>query len=146
MIIIETCPKCGHDLMDLVIATYPPIPQKKCFSCGWSWEGEREEVIRVPFGGNSLEMASNNSYLNDFLKMGYSEKESTVLADLAVTTDTMYSNTIDITEATNTLMNTLVNPFLKEIFENDACANCSNNPKNGGSGICFCTLGQQAIY
>lgn len=55
MIIIETCPKCGHDLTDLVITTNPPIPQKKCFSCGWEWTGEREEIIRVPFGGNSLE-------------------------------------------------------------------------------------------
>lgn len=140
-IIIETCPKCGHDLHDLVICTYPPIPQKKCFNCGWEWTGEPEEVIRVPFGGNSLEMASDNSYLNDFLKMGYSEEDSKTLADLAVTTDTMYSNTIDITEAANAL----VNPFLKENFENDACTNCSNNPKNGGSGICFCTLGQMKI-
>ena len=145
-IIIETCPKCGHDLTDLVIATYPPIPQKKCFNCGWEWTGEREEIIRVPFGGNSLEMASDNSYLNDFLKMGYSEEDSKILADLAVTTDTMYSNTIDITEAANTLVNALSNPFLKESFENDACVNCSNNPKNGGTGICFCTLGQKTIY
>lgn len=49
MRIIETCPKCGHDLVDLVIATYPPIPQKKCFSCGWEWTGKAEEVVRVPF-------------------------------------------------------------------------------------------------
>ena len=54
-IIIETCPKCGHDLQDLVIATYPPIPQKKCFGCGWEWTEEPEEIVRVPFGGNSLE-------------------------------------------------------------------------------------------
>ena len=54
-IIIETCPKCGHDLMDEVICTYPPIPRKRCPGCGWSWEGEQEEVVRVPFGGNSLE-------------------------------------------------------------------------------------------
>ena len=54
MIIIETCPKCGHDLHDLVIATNPPIPQKKCFECGWEWTGEPEQVIRVPFGGNSF--------------------------------------------------------------------------------------------
>lgn len=53
-IIIETCPKCGHDLHDLVIATNPPIPQKKCFCCGWEWTGEPEEVVRVPFGGNSF--------------------------------------------------------------------------------------------
>lgn len=53
-IIIETCPKCGHDLHDLVIATNPPIPQKKCFGCGWEWTGEPEQVMRVPFGGNSF--------------------------------------------------------------------------------------------
>jgi len=54
-IIIETCPKCGHDLQDLMLACNPPITQKKCFSCGWSWTGQREEIIRVPFGGNSLD-------------------------------------------------------------------------------------------
>ena len=53
-IIIETCPKCGHDLHDLVIATNPPIPKKECFNCGWYWEGEPEQVIRRPFGGNSF--------------------------------------------------------------------------------------------
>lgn len=60
MIIIETCPKCGHDLTDLVLATYPPIPQKKCFGCGWEWTGEREEIVRVPFGGNSLNIDDLN--------------------------------------------------------------------------------------
>lgn len=27
-----------------------------------------------------------------------------------------------------------------------ACRNCPNHPSNGGSGICFCTLGQQTFY
>ena len=54
MIIIETCPKCGHDLHDLILASNPPIPKKECFNCGWSWTGEPEQVIRVPFGGNSF--------------------------------------------------------------------------------------------
>lgn len=31
---IETCPRCGCDLVDLVICTYPSIPEKRCFSCG----------------------------------------------------------------------------------------------------------------
>lgn len=27
-----------------------------------------------------------------------------------------------------------------------ACKGCANNPANGGSGICHCTLGTQTIY
>ena len=50
MKIIETCPICGHDLVDLILTSNPPIPQKKCFNCGWRWTGEREGVVRVPFG------------------------------------------------------------------------------------------------
>ena len=53
-IIIETCPKCGHDLMDVILPTNPPIPKKECCGCGWSWTGTREQVLRVPFGGNTF--------------------------------------------------------------------------------------------
>jgi len=103
MIIIETCPKCGHDLHDEVICTYPPIPRKICYSCGWSWEGEPERIMRVPFGGNGL---------NDF------------------------NNNDDIS------LNNYLNCEPISIFNQSACINCSNNPKNGGNGICNCTLGQ----
>lgn len=54
MIIVETCPRCGHDLRSMSICTNPPIPAKECPSCGWYWEGEPEQVIRVPFGGNQF--------------------------------------------------------------------------------------------
>lgn len=50
--IIYTCPRCGTDLIDTVICTYPPKVQKWCPSCGWCHTEEREEVIRIPFGGN----------------------------------------------------------------------------------------------
>lgn len=30
-------------------------------------------------------------------------------------------------------------------FDNQPCINCPSNPKNGGSGICHCTLGQMNI-
>ena len=62
-IVIETCPKCGHDLHDLVVATNPPISKKECWCCGWTWEGEPERVIRIPFGGNSFN-EDKPSYLN----------------------------------------------------------------------------------
>ena len=35
--------------------------------------------------------------------------------------------------------------LIKDNFEQPACINCPRNPKNGGSGICFCTLGQMQI-
>ena len=52
MIIIETCSKCGGDLLNEVIDIYPPIPRKVCCNCGWSWTGEPEKITRVPFGDN----------------------------------------------------------------------------------------------
>lgn len=30
--------------------------------------------------------------------------------------------------------------------DNSPCANCPNNPINGGSGICHCILGTPKIY
>lgn len=30
-------------------------------------------------------------------------------------------------------------------FTNEACKRCSNNPKNGGSGVCQCILGTPKI-
>ena len=52
MIIVETCPECGADLVNEVLCSYPPIPAKLCPQCGWSWVGEREEIRRVPFEPN----------------------------------------------------------------------------------------------
>lgn len=98
-IIIETCPKCGHDLHDVMIATYPPIPKKECWNCGWSWTGEPEEIVRMPFGGNSMNTETIN-YLD------YSHINS---------------------------------------YKQSPCDGCSNSPKNGGSGICHCILGQMNV-
>lgn len=116
MKIIETCPKCGHDLVDLVIATYPPIPQKKCFSCGWEWTGEPEEVVRVPI----------DLYVN----------ASPIITDAAL------NRRVDnyITERYVPMQPT------DAAYNNSSCKYCSNNPINGGSGICHCILGQEAIY
>lgn len=35
--------------------------------------------------------------------------------------------------------------FITEQFK-DACEFCQNNPNNGGTGICNCTLGSPVIY
>ena len=33
-----------------------------------------------------------------------------------------------------------------ENYESLPCATRDNNPKNGGSGLCFCILGQKVFY
>lgn len=119
-IIIETCPKCGHDLADEVICTYPPIPKKSCWNCGWHWEGKPEEVVRVPFGGNSL-------IIDDLVGLDTYDKLEVNLDDITLLNNFNFEDAII------------------SAFEQSSCVNCSNNPKNGGSGICFCTLGQMNI-
>lgn len=43
------CPKCGGDLLSIALTVHPPIPTWQCPRCGWSYEGKRETVARVPF-------------------------------------------------------------------------------------------------
>jgi hypothetical protein len=133
-IIIETCPKCGHDLVDVIIATYPPIPKKECWNCGWYWEGEREEIVRRPFGGNSLivdDLVGLQDYTN--LKMTNVSVGDGVIGGMLAT-----SNTINVSNVKE--LNSIVGNF-----EQSACINCPSNPKNGGDGICFCTAGQMHV-
>lgn len=121
--IIETCPKCGHDLVDLILASNPPIPKKECLNCGWSWTGKPEAVIRVPFRGDN-DIFDATFYLN-----------------------TNIDGTIDITTMLHNYLNNLSHEDARiGNFDQPACINCSSNPKNGGDGICFCTLGQQVTY
>ena len=129
MIVVETCPKCGHDLHDVVICTYPPIPRKVCWNCGWSWTGKPEKITRVPFGGNTNNFTDkdNTSIILDGSSTGLDSIDIKTLTDWA-STNIETSSTIN-------------NAFGKE-----ACENCPSNPKNGGDGICFCTLGQNIIY
>ena len=125
MIIIETCPKCGHDLQDEVICTYPPIPRKVCWNCGWSKTGEPEKITRVPFGGNTNNFTDKNNI-------------SIVLDESSTNWDS-----IDITDWDSTNIKT--SSTINTAFCKNPCENCPNNPKNGGDGVCFCILGQQNI-
>lgn len=46
--IVYTCPKCGSDLQDIVLTSYPPQHKKYCSNCGWS-HTEKEEICRIPY-------------------------------------------------------------------------------------------------
>ena len=110
MKIIETCPRCGADLIDVVIATCPEIVRKECWSCGWSSQGEKEEVVRIPFGGNRS------------------------------CPDTIPLNNYTTSETITNFRYTPIGPSDKA-YDGSPCQHCSNNPINGGSGICHCILG-----
>ena len=49
MVIIETCPECGHELTSLCLASYPPQYCKECFNCGWKNKIKQERIIYQPY-------------------------------------------------------------------------------------------------
>ena len=129
MIVVETCPKCGHDLHDVVICTYPPIPRKVCWNCGWSWTGKPEKIRRVPFGGDT-----NN----------FTDKDNTSISWNVCSTDL---DSIDIKTLTDwASTNIETSSTINNAFGKHACENCRSNPKNGGDGVCFCIMGQNIVY
>ena len=50
--IIFTCPKCGEDLVDCCLTTFPPTHKVYCPECGWEQkETDADPVIRIPYIG-----------------------------------------------------------------------------------------------
>lgn len=99
-----TCPICGHNLINIMIDTYPPIPRKECTHCNWSFGGgTQEKIIRVPF--QEIKPVDDGSYQR-------------------------YAPISPVSKA----------------YSESPCETCGNNPLNGGSGICNCTLGLPEIW
>ena len=92
-------------------------------------------------------------------------KAKEVIGNLATTVSNYYGNTVSATESMEAFAkaieeysnklgegleeyndNLIKHDLFKDFeIEQSACKNCSNNPKNGGSGICHCTLGQMHV-
>lgn len=50
MQIVYTCPKCGGDLEELVLTSFPPQYQKRCKNCNWKTiEKSDDIVVRIPY-------------------------------------------------------------------------------------------------
>ena len=50
MQIIYTCPKCGHDLQELMLPSNPPQYEKRCPNCGWNHiEKQDDGFVRIPY-------------------------------------------------------------------------------------------------
>ena len=46
--IIYTCPKCGHDLIQYALAVYPPRYVIECMNCGFKDE-QQESTQRIVY-------------------------------------------------------------------------------------------------
>ena len=68
--------------------------------------------------------------------------DSTTLKQEDILTKNFCDKIVDLN---NPNLMDLQNPFKRNNFENETCKDCSSNPKNGGTGICFCTLGLPEI-
>lgn len=106
------CPTCGEVVMCDLVDS-PILNEYNHSHCGWNWTGEPEKITRVPFGGNTDTLINKDS-----IPLSWNG------------TSTGWDSTNLATSSTITA------------FGTKACENCSSNPKNGGDGICFCTLGQ----
>ncbi len=71
MRVIYTCPVCGADLHDTMLCSNPPIHKKVCLECGWESEGDKEDVVRIPYGGNKEN--SHTKWLGDGWSISTSE-------------------------------------------------------------------------
>ena len=61
--IIYTCPKCGGDLQEYVLTSYPPQYKKACPKCGWSHiEKPSDEVVRIPYNPPEYSTPKVNTY------------------------------------------------------------------------------------
>ena len=110
--IIETCPRCGEPLMNIMLASNLPIPRKECFSCGWSWTGEPEKIEYKPFEGakRMTEADKIRSFTDEELANFLA-----VTIGTAVTTASMISgNTIDKKSYDN-YINELKSGYLKQL-------------------------------
>ena len=88
--IVYTCPKCGGDLVSLVLTSYPPQYKEECPNCGWS-HTESDTITRIPYTVPGKQGDNNINTTRD---------------SLSLTTDKFKdSNTIKISELNNAILN-----------------------------------------
>lgn len=59
--IVYTCPKCGADLMSIVLDSYPPVEVTTCSKCGWRYS-MTEQIYRMPFCVDDTELVKEEDH------------------------------------------------------------------------------------
>ena len=87
------------------------------------------------FNTDTSFISLNGNIDNEFIKRGYSEEESKILANLIINSGIPNDSILNAVQSVYNLSFSIATP----------CTDCLNNPNNGGSGVCHCVLGQQFI-
>lgn len=106
--IVETCPKCGEPLIDIMLTSNPPIPKKECWKCGWSWTGEPEKIEYKPFEETKRMTEA------DKIRSFTDEEPANFLASSVVAVNMALGNTIDKEDYDN-YINELKSGYLKQL-------------------------------
>ena len=107
-IIIETCPECGHDLIDEIICTDPPIPRKYCPNCGWRWEGERDKVFKIRFSENEDKTMDNKDIISKIKEKAYDNVNKKLEEERKRTEDKINNELSDVEKCLSYINNRLV--------------------------------------
>ena len=110
--IIETCPKCGEPLMNISLDTYPPIPKKECWKCGWNWTGEPEKIEYKPF--EEAKKMTEADKIRSFTDEELANFLAVTIGTSVVAANMASGNTIDKEDYDN-YINELKNGYLKQL-------------------------------
>lgn len=113
-IIIETCPECGHDLIEEMIYTNPPIPRKFCPNCGWHWEGKQDEVIKIRFSDSEDKTMDNKDIISKIKEKAYDNVNKKLEEERKRTEDRINHELADVEKCLSYINNKLV---YKTIYE-----------------------------
>ena len=110
--VIETCPNCGEPLIDIMLASNPPVPRKECFSCGWSWTGEPEKIEYKPF--EEAKRMTEADKIRSFTDEELANFLAVTIGTSVVAANMASGNTIDKEDYDN-YINELKNGYLKQL-------------------------------
>ena len=110
--IVETCPNCGEPLMNISLDTYPPIPRKECWKCGWSWTGELEKIEYKPF--EEAKRMTEADKIRSFTDEELANFLAVTIGISVVAANMASGNTIDKEDYDN-YINELKNGYLKQL-------------------------------
>ena len=98
--------------MNIMLDTYPPIPKKECWKCGWSWTGEPERIEYKPF--EEVKRMTEADKIRSFTDEELANFLAVTIGTSVVAANMASGNTIDKEDYDN-YINELKSGYLKQL-------------------------------